>query len=227
MKRKNVVLLGDSLLRGVILDDDKKYSFTKFVDWEEIQNELNVNLTNISKMGCCSDKGIKIFQNYLNKNEDVDTVIIEYGGNDCDKKWSKISENCEIIHNAKVNPEDFVNNVGEIIELAISKNIRPILMTLPPICALSYVKWVSYGLNYNNILKYLHNDPQTVYREQEKYSLLLGEIAQKYDVEIVKIREKFLESLNINSLLCLDGIHPNQYGQKIIVDAFVKHFQIQ
>ena len=64
------------------------------------------------------------------------------------------------------------------------------------------------------------NDPQDqkraaamrLYQNQELFSLKAAAIARALDVQIVDIRSEFLAHPNYKTLMCLDGVHPNQAG---------------
>ena len=83
MQNKKVTLFGDSLLRGVVLDKNNKYTFAD-VNWGYIQNQLCVDIQNKSRFGCDVTKGQKIVNDILNVDNDFDVAVVEYGGNDSD-----------------------------------------------------------------------------------------------------------------------------------------------
>ena len=41
--KRNVAIFGDSILRGVILDEEKgRYKFSDHIDWASIEDKLNI-----------------------------------------------------------------------------------------------------------------------------------------------------------------------------------------
>ena len=41
--KRNVAIFGDSILRGVIIDEENgKYKFSDHIDWEFIEDKLNI-----------------------------------------------------------------------------------------------------------------------------------------------------------------------------------------
>ena len=57
------------------------------------------------------------------------------------------------------------------------------------------------------------------------YSNAVLKVAYKNGCDLVDVRQKFLQSDNFPDLMCLDGIHANERGQKVIIDAFVDYFK--
>jgi len=51
-----------------------------------------------------------------------------------------------------------------------------------------------------------------LYQNQELFSLKAAAIARSLGVQIVDIRSEFLAYQNYKTLMCLDGVHPNQAG---------------
>lgn len=56
------------------------------------------------------------------------------------------------------------------------------------------------------------------------FSYAIKDIAREQGVDLVDVRQKFLESTDFSFLMCEDGIHPNEKGEQIIVSAFLDHF---
>ena len=220
---KKISLFGDSLLRGVILDENKAYRYSKSIDWQNIEKQLRCELDNRSRMGCTIGKGEAMLQTYLQKTE-PDVVVLEYGGNDCDFDWADVAERPLEAHLPFTEITAFCNKLEEMITLLESKNIRPILMTLPPINAEKYLNWITRdGKDRNGIMEFL-GDVERIYRFQERYSNAIEKIAHKRNVELVDVRDAFLDQRDYVQLMCEDGIHPNPKGQELIVGAFLQHF---
>lgn len=222
MNKKRILLLGDSILKGVMLDEHDKYRFTAESEWAKMESLFNVDITNISKMGSCSDRGLKVFSNYISTKNNFDTVVIEFGGNDSDREWQSVSADYLSRHRPKTEIKEFETNINRIIDLAAEYSVKPILMTLPPIDALRYFEWITAKgkLNRDNVLRYLDGDIFALYRAQEAYSSILKDIGNCRGIDVVDVRKSFLNHTFLSPLLCSDGIHPNVVGQNIIVEAF-------
>ena len=117
-----------------------------------------------------------------------------------------------------------------MIHLLKKNGILPIIMSLPPIDAQRYFDWFCRpGLDKHAILEWLGGDIQTIYRHQEMYSNALCRTALENHVPLVDVRTPFLAAKNCRDLLCIDGIHPNHEGHRLIGQVFgefaATHFQ--
>ena len=59
-----------------------------------------------------------------------------------------------------------------------------------------------------------------LYQNQELYSLVAANIARALNVQIVDIRSEFLAHPNYKTLMCLDGVHPNQAGYDFMAEVW-------
>ncbi|MCL2621880.1 MAG: SGNH/GDSL hydrolase family protein [Firmicutes bacterium] len=225
-KIKNVTILGDSIFRGVVIDNNtKRYTFSKNIDWEKIEQELNVKITNLSKFGSTIKYGYEKLSQYLNDNPQTDIIVVEYGGNDSDYDWEKVANEKGTHHVSKTELDDFEKTLNDIIDLIKSKNIKPIISTLPPINSTRYFDWITKdGKNQDNIM-YFIKDKEVIYRRQEMFNAKVVEVANARGVELVDIRGKFLQSNNYLELMCEDGIHPNCQGANLIVQCFLDKYR--
>lgn len=221
---KKIALFGDSILKGVIYGADKRYHISKDIDWKGIEETLDIELENFSKMGNCIESGRINLEKFLTNCKNVKGVVLEYGGNDSDYFWEQVSQNPSKENLPKTALDEFRRDLTSMITLLKKNHIRPILMTLPPIIAERYFNFiVSLGHNSNNIKEFL-GDVQIIYRRHELYSNEIVKVAREQNVDLVDVRSKFLESNNLENLICEDGIHPNIDGQKLIVQTFSNYF---
>ena len=223
-KPKKILILGDSLLKPIIINDAHRYATSDHVDWANIEKTLNVQLVNKSKMGASINHGIKLMRENIAADK-YDSVLIEYGGNDCDFNWKKICES-KGTHLPNISPEEFEQTLREMINIANSHNVKPILMTRPPIIALRYFDWITKNeVNVDNIMHHFNNDVEIIYRYQEYYSYLIRNIAEDTGTEVVDARPKFLLRKDLYDLICIDGIHPTALGSQVIIDAFIEKYK--
>lgn len=221
---KKVVLFGDSILKGVILGEDGRYHISKNINWAKIEQQLDISIENLSKMGSCIGQGREKLEKYLETNHNIDSIVLEYGGNDSDYFWHNVSKNPHANNLPKTDLNIFREILIDMVNMTKKHGIKPILMTLPPIIADRYFDFiVNSGNDSKNIKKFL-GDIQIIYRRQEMYSNEIQKVAYMLDVDIVDVRQKFLKSDNLDNLYCIDGIHPNNLGQDMIVDAFLDYF---
>jgi hypothetical protein len=93
-----------------------------------------------------------------------------------------------------------------------------VLITPPPLVAERFVPWVSRGLNEENILRYL-GDAHHVYRWQEQYGLAVHKVARHTQCKLFDLRAFFLRERVLGDLYCIDGMHPNEEGHRVIYQA--------
>ena len=149
-----IYAFGDSVLKGVILENDK-YKVCKNRFSNICEDVLNIVIENKAKFGSTITTGKKSFEKNKDvlTNPDIEYIVLEFGGNDCDFNWKEVSENPNIEHPANNTIEDFIKTYTEIIQTIKQYNKNPVLLSLPPIYAERYVKHVSKDLDINNILK--------------------------------------------------------------------------
>ena len=221
---KRIALFGDSILKGIILGDDNRYHISKKVDWAHIEEKLDIEIVNCSKMGLCIKAGREKLEKFLNEHPEIDTIVLEYGGNDSDYAWDKVASNPLGVNSPKTDFTLFGENLKSMVNMIKSYNKKPVLMTLPPIIADKYFDFiVSLGNDKENIKTFL-GDIQVIYRRQEMYSNEISKVARLTNVDLVDVRHMFLQSDNMENLYCQDGIHPNCDGQKLIMKAFLEYY---
>ena len=225
MKIKNVALFGDSILKGVVLDDNNRYCFSKALDWERVENAFGVSIINKSRFGCEITKGQRIVNDFLLSGGGVDAAVLEYGGNDSDFAWGDVAASPFAVHRSKTGLVDFQQKLRTVVWQLQSKGIRVIMMSLPPLDAERYLDWISRGdeQRKDSIMSFL-GDVSRIYRYQEIYSNAVTKIALENGCEFVDVRQEFLQSDSFRDLMCADGIHPNEKGQKVIIDAFLARY---
>ena len=225
MKIKKVALFGDSILKGVVLDDNNRYCFSKALDWERVENAFGVSIINKSRFGCEITKGQRIVNDFLLAGGGVDAAVLEYGGNDSDFAWGDVAASPFAVPRSRTGLVDFQQKLRTVVWQLQSKGIRVIMMSLPPLDAERYLDWISRGdeQRKDSIMSFL-GDVSRIYRYQEIYSNAVTKIALENGCEFVDVRQEFLQSDSFRDLMCADGIHPNEKGQKVIIDAFLARY---
>lgn len=223
LANKNITIWGDSILKGVILDEqDGKYKVMKNNSISSFAEITGCTIKNNAYFGMTSTKAFNRITTSIDKQplEKGDIVIIEFGGNDCDYNWSEIANKPDGIHQPKTTIANFKNSLQNIIDVFKKKEVTPILMNLPPLEPERYFNWVSRGLNKENLLRFL-GDVAKIYRWQEAYSNAVEWIARQNNCGILNVRESFLISNNYSSQFCVDGIHPNEKGHEKILESLL------
>lgn len=227
-KITNIGIWGDSILKGIILDEnDGRYKQFKQCAVNVFKRIFStINIKNNSRFGCTAPKAQKNLDMTLKKGYKADFVLLEFGGNDCDFNWAKVSENPTGNHEPNTPLVQFEQSMRDMIEILSRHEITPVLMNLPPIDSERYFDWISgmEGVNGDNILKWLH-EKEVIYRQQESYSRRIEKLAYEYNLGMIDVREPFLEIRDYKNYLCRDGIHLNEKGQKILCKTFSNYAQ--
>lgn len=222
---KQLIIYGDSILRGVTYSEEKKaHTLVRGYKLEEVEG-IGFAVKNRSRMGATVGRGLDLLTgdieagaDFLSSESSVGDrtyILLEYGGNDCDFEWREIIENPQGSFSPRTTEEKFRDLYGKAIEKAKSAGARVILSTMIPIDAERYLRWISRQGGYEEILGWL-GDVSMLYRFQEHYSRIVEEIARAYDCPLIDTREAFLLSHEYRDLLCYDGIHPTERGHELI-----------
>lgn len=211
------IILGDSILKGVTYAEGiGKYKLCK-PDYSKLE-EQGYEVINLSKMGATISYGEKVLKEELKECDENTVVLIEYGGNDCDYRWSEISDSPNTPHSAAIPHEKFEEAYKGCVEYAKSMGAKVFVSNLVPLQSDRYMNWISRGLNYDVILNWL-GDKDMLYRWHESYSRLVERIAEKLDAKLVDLRSAFLTTHSFCDLICKDGIHPTEDGHRLICNT--------
>ena len=215
---KKIAIWGDSVLKGVVLEEGKdRYSLLKDSSIELIKREYNLMIKNNSKFGLTVTKAMRLMDKSLSKGDHPNYVLVELGGNDCDYNWKEISEN------PNTPLPKFIESINTIIEKFRANGIEPILTNLPPLSSQKYFDWFGKnGLNTDNIKKWMGNIDR-IFRHQETYSLALMDIANKQKCDLIDIRTPIILEENTDDFICEDGIHPNEKAHKLMAHTFMNY----
>lgn len=217
-----VVAYGDSITKGVIYDTDKsKYSTLKDSFINLVSKNINGSVYNAGKFGSTIVRGInKMYADVVNKSPDI--VLIEFGGNDCDFNWTEVANHPEIEHVPNTDLKTFKTTLLTLVSKLKNDNVIPALMTLPPLDPLKYFKWIGKGdlLAEKNILNWL-GTKDTLFTWHASYNDIIKEVASSTNTVLIDVRTEFLKCTNYSDFLCLDGIHPNTMGHKLIANTLL------
>lgn len=186
----------------------------------EFSAESGIQIHNHARFGCTIRKAIGwIRRDCEESGKPEDSVVLEFGGNDCDYDWARISQNPVLRIQCKTPPEEFAALYREALALIRQSGRRPVAMTLPPIHSLRYLNFVCRnGLIKENLLRWL-GDAGAIGRRQRLYSELALQVAREEQAEVIDLRAAFpQDETALAELLCEDGIHPNQKGQARILN---------
>ncbi len=215
-ENENIVIWGDSIAKGVIFDSNRgRYAISKEPAFRTVSNALGADIVNRAKMGMTITDGFKTMKQDLEKGIKCDIGVIEFGGNDSDFNWEQISENPDKRYDSKTPVAVFEDKLKSMILLLKEKCIRPVLVTLPPVNASKYFDFITKNLNPANVLKWL-GERETIYRFHEQYSVIIAKVAKECGCMLIDLRRAFAGVGDDPDLLCADGVHPNDKGQRLI-----------
>lgn len=216
---KKLLLLGDSILKGVYLSDGGKYKLYPGRNLPALE-ERGVEVKNLSKMGACVDyceRTLEAKHDLIDRETDV---ILSFGGNDCTYKWDEVSADPKGEHFCATLPEKFLAAYTRSIERVKALAGRVFVMNLFPIKSSLYLDFLSKGLSKENILHWL-GDEQTLCRWHEHYNRLAERAANAAGAQLIDIRDVFLSRRDCGSLVSADGIHPTEEGHRLIREAIL------
>jgi lysophospholipase L1-like esterase len=217
----NLIAYGDSIMKGVRYTDGK-YSVSSF--WEQhLKDRFGINVINRSRFGCTIPKALPVIKKKsCDEGEGRSVVFLEFGGNDCDYDWKAISDDPSGRHQCKTPPEVFVSDYREAISVLRENGSHPVMLTLPPILASRYFDFICRnGNSRSNILRWL-GSVFSIERWQKTYSELIQQIAREEQVDLIDLRAEFPSNgKDLERLICEDGIHPTEEGQRLISTILV------
>lgn len=208
-------IYGDSILKGVTFSEERKrLVIASEGGYGEIER-MGYQVRNRSRLGATITKGLDMMENTINECGEGDIVLLEYGGNDCDYEWQRISDDPNGVFLPHTPEAQFTKEYSLAIEKVRERGATPILSTLVPVDSERYIKWITKDKSYENIMRWL-GDTSMLYRWQERYNRLVESIARCFRCQMLDVRDKFLLSHDYKSLISADGIHPTEEGHMMI-----------
>ena len=224
--RYTIVVYGDSISRGVIYDEEKhKHSLLLESFTNLLRERLKGVVYNAAKFGSTIVEGLLRLQNDVLKRK-PDIVLIEFGGNDCDYPWDAIADNPSAEFHPNTECSAFYELLSGLVEKLRTMNIVPVLVSLPPLDPDKYFRWISHNSEQagKNILQFIGNVSHT-YSWHERYNAAILRVAEETKTRLIDIRSAFLQEDDYTKLICLDGIHPNKEGHKVIAEKILHYIQ--
>lgn len=228
MKTTRIAALGDSITKGVVLNEQNRYSAADQCFLDIISNELDLRIDNYGKFGCTVSHGNNVLERHTADIADSDYTFIEYGGNDCDFDWIKIAQYPHGEHKARTPLEEFTEELSSLVAKIKGLGSIPVLITLPPILSDTYFSFFSRSMSdeqKNNIKEWLGGDVGIITRWHESYNRALFQVANQTRTQIIDITTPFDTFRgDLTSLYCADGIHPNARGHKLIAHTIINMY---
>lgn len=217
MAVQTISLWGDSIGKGVIYDEVRgRYAILKENCVNLVAEKLGCRIENHAVMGATASEGVRRMSDSFLREGGL--AVIEFGGNDCDMPWKEISGAPKEPHQPKASLEEFSESLQTLVGRVRAGGMEAVLVTPPPLDAERYFQWVSRGLNADAILEFL-GDVQHIYRWQERYAVAVRDVAAKLSCRLLDLRDAFLDVRSIGDYYCVDGIHPNAQGHRLLAAA--------
>lgn len=226
MNTADVCIYGDSLMKGTIPTEMARYKFTISKYLNEILRKFPLQIINRARFGAPVTKGKVLLKKDLERSVTAKFTLLEYGGNDCNFDWNKISAEPEVDHSPTTSLEMFLQTLEDMIDALFRAGSTPVLMSLPPIDSEKYLTRICMdpGCDRNRILSWL-GDINMIYRYHELYSNSIVGLAVKKGLQLIDVRSRFLDKRNYKDLISEDGIHPSEKGYDIISQACCEQLQ--
>lgn len=224
----SITVWGDSIMRGVIFDAAaSKYKFLKNSAVSLFTKTFPIRVDNRSRFGTTAPRALEAMRKSLTGTDESELILLEFGGNDCDYNWAEVSKDPYADHQPNTPIPQFHTALREMIQTVQAAGKRPAVMSLPPIDSTRYFDFITTPENVDSdrVLTFL-SDKEFIYRHQERYSNAVCRVAAEMKVPLIDVREKFLMQRNVRKFLCIDGIHPDEEGQKLIHEVFADTYEI-
>lgn len=225
---KKILAFGDSIIKGVVIDKDRsvsdniKYTVSDNCFTDECSRRLGVEIENYGKFGSTISAGKRIIDRNLSKLEGAEYVLLKFGGNDSAYKWNEIGEDPDRHHEPNTSLESFRQQYLDVANEIKDLGATPILLSMPPINTEKYYESVTRGMDERqkaNVEKWLHGQPSYIYNWHEIYNLEIFKLAAQNNFRLIDITSAFLNRMDFKSLICDDGMHPNERGHRLIADT--------
>ncbi len=213
-------LFGDSSSQGIILDNDGMYRVSR-VGCIRLLKRKGYPIRNYAVHGYTILDGLAAFERTA--IEPGSYCVIQFGGNDCDLDWDAVSDNPDSYHEGQVPLMEFRDKLIHFVEKARARHLKPVLVTPLALMSERYYRWVSRERNADHILHYLHDDPESISRWQERYANIVREVSGFVGCTLEDVRSWMLNRIEYPSLICADGIHPNEAGHAVLAEMIDEH----
>lgn len=217
MMYSEIHVWGDSLARGVVYHEEKgRYAISRERCTTRLAEALPCKVENHSGMGATVLDGLTWFQPFQGTAGAL--CAVEFGGNDCDLDWPRVAAHPTEPVTPKVPLEQYEATLAAFVGEIRARGMAPLLVTPLPLHAERYFRWVTRGLDADAVLRAL-GDVNHIYRWQERYAIAMQGVARRTRCRLLDLRDVMLSQPDYEQLMCVDGIHPNDAGHRLLSDA--------
>ena len=235
----SIIAWGDSILKGVVSGgDSKRFDITEKDSLSQACAALGIELANKSVFGSWMTKTRRTQDRSLRNGASAQIGIIESGTNDSDYDWSAVSANPDAERLQRCPLDEFLRLMEEAVSVARQNKITPVIMIPTPLVPEWWLNNICIGNDAAAIVKFIARKyglqdgdqkasqdqkaaaAMRLYQNQELFSFAAANVARSLNVQIVDTRSEFLAHPNYKTLMCLDGVHPNQAGYDFMAEIW-------
>ncbi len=224
---KKVVVLGDSISRGIVLRNER-YAILEKGFVEQSAEALGMEVQNYSKMGCTIQRGAEILEQRKDAVAAADITLLEYGGNDSDFFWSEIAETPAEKHYPKTGLLQFHALYTQMIRRVRELGSSPVLLSLPLMDGnrfFDYTTRTMTAVERERILSWLGGQLERIRNYHDMYNMEVYRIAIEQQVPILDITSPFLDNRDYTQYICADGIHPSEAGHTLMAARLIAYYR--
>lgn len=222
---RKVVLLGDSIAKGVIRDNPSaRYHVSPFSFAKNCERMMNLQIDNRAHFGSTVQQGLVTVHRLENKIAEADEAWLLFGGNDSNMDLGHIDDSSlEITYQPKADLKEFQQQYSELITRVQALGAKVTLLSLPPFALRKFIKNIQQSIRTPmgkcKWQRFIHRKPETLSNWHEMYNLSVFKLAHRRQIPIIDITTPFLKENNCELYFCDDGIHPNDRGHLLITSA--------
>ena len=224
-KNLKITVFGDSIAKGIVFRDNC-YQVAQDNVIALLERHYNVSIENMAQFGQTlrriNDR--QLVQRYLRRIDETENNLAVFciGGNDCSFDWNSVQHTPSEAHTSATTPAEFFELLKENVSLLQSRGVHVMILNLPPLDSEEYFrKYIAEKYDPERVMSFLKEDIANIYRHQEFFSLMLTKFALTNGCSLADIRSRFLWKNDMRELLCEDGIHLNERGQRVMAEAIV------
>ena len=224
MKSK-ILVTGDSIAKGIVYDTDRRrYAHSRKGFCDLVAPYLAGPLKNTARFGNTIRPGFDRLRRDIPAFK-PDIVLIEFGGNDCNFDWDEVAAAPDRDHIPSTPIPEYERILDETILYCLEHGATPVLMSLPPLDAERFFRWVGRDEPMQkSILKWL-GTVMHIYWWHEQYSAAIQQAALKHRAGYIDMRRAFLARGDFRDHICIDGMHPNEQGHFLMARACLSYIR--